>query len=390
MKSIAIPLMLATSLLAAPIAVADLGPLPDPVWGGTGADSTVYIGFNLVANAYDRGATSSLVQPDGKLVMAGLALAVTSSSTYDIAVVRLNASDGSPDASFGGGDGRLNLNLVSSTIRSARVVRDPNARLMISAGQTDSSAVILRLTSEGDLDPDFDQDGKKFVSAGNFLDGAATIADSPIVLPQTNGKYLVFATVYRPGPPVLMCAGVIRLNANGSSDPTFAAGTGRICEAPPYETLNAAQGLDVTTTSQGDLLIAGAAYHTGSAVWDMSVLKISTEGVRDGTFGENGWAFVPFDEGGSLIDYASAIHVDAQGRIVIGGAVSVGTFEQVAAISRLSGEGQIETTFGQSGKMVLDLGPVSRIPYSESPESPSTSGDASCWGERPRTDLSSP
>lgn len=353
-------LFLVASQLCFSVAIAEQPPLPDPDWGGVGSGSTVYVGFNLISNAYDRGAYAALVLADGKLVMAGLAITDnTPTAIYDIGIVRLEASSGAPDTSFGGGDGRMNLGLASSSVQSAEVVLDPGDKLMVSAMQTNSSAVLVRLADNGSFDPSFDGDGKKFISAGNFLDGNSQLSGTPIVLPQANGKYLVIANAYRESPQLLLCIGMIRLNSNGSIDASFAAGTGRICEAPPYETLNAAQGLALIVNNQGDLLIAGAAYHSGSAVWDMSVLKLSAEGQRDSTFGEDGWAFVPFDEGGNLIDYANAISVDGQERIVIGGSASVGSNETSAAVARLTSSGQIDSSFAQNGKILLDLGPIS-------------------------------
>jgi uncharacterized delta-60 repeat protein len=357
MKPIRYTPLLAAGLFALRVAWADLGPLPDPTWGSPGSDSTVYVGFDLTGNNYDR-ATSALIQPDGKLVMAGLALAVnTPGSQYDTALARLNASDGSLDSSFGGGDGRHNLGIVPSA--NARIAQDANGKLLVTVGQNEPSALLARLNEDGSFDTSFDQDGRKFVSAGNFLDGAGTISTTPFLLPLAGGKYLVLTSVYRPGPPLVICVAAIRLNANGSLDPSFAGGVGRVCEAPAYETLNAAQVLSVATAGDGDLLLAGAAYHSGSSVYDMSVLKLSTDGVRDIGFGEDGWAFAPFDEGGNLIDFASAIAVDMQGRILLGGSTSVSNFATAAAIARFTSAGQLDPSFDEDGRLLMDLGPIS-------------------------------
>lgn len=348
-------LLFAACQFTAQLAFADLGPLADPTWGGPASDSTVYVGINLIANDNDF-ATSSLVQSDGKLLLAGLALAVATQTQYDLAIARLDASSGTPDAGFGGGDGRLNMNLVPSL--NPRIAQDLNGSLLVSSKQSLSSAILARLTDDGSFDTSFDQDGKKFISAGTFLDGASELADTPIILPQVGGKYLVLASAFRNGPPFNLCVGAIRLNANGSIDPSFAAGEGRICTAPVYESLNAAQVLSVGTASDGDLLLAGAAYHSGGSAYDMSVLKMSAEGMLDTTFGEDGWAFVPFDEGGNLIDAASAIATDSDGRILLGGSAYVGDSARAAAIARLTVDGQLDSSFAQGGKTLLDLGPI--------------------------------
>lgn len=353
MRVLALLVLSTCGLVAASLANADAGPLPDPIWGGPGGDSTAYIGTDILANVSDM-ATDSYLQPDGKLVMAGIAS--NPGAQGDIAVARLQAASGAPDPSFGGGDGRVELGLSNAT--HPHIARDFEGRMLFSAQVSESTAVLGRLTEDGTLDPDFDQDGKKFISTTTILDAATVFYTSPIILPQADGKYLAFATVFRPGPPIFLCAGVIRLNSNGSIDPTFAAGAGRACEAPPYTGLNAAYVLSIAATTAGDLLLAGAAYHAGGAAFDVSVVKLSAEGIRDSSFGTDGWAYVAFDEGGNLIDLADAIQVDALGRIVFGTTLQTDTNSRGAGLARILPNGQPDTSFGLGGKLILGLEPT--------------------------------
>jgi uncharacterized delta-60 repeat protein len=89
----------------------------------------------------------------------------------------------------------------------------------------------------------------------------------------------------------------------------------------------------------------------------MAVLRLLPDGTIDTTFGTNGWAFVAFDQGGSLFDEANALCVDSTGRIVLAGDFS-NLQSNDWAVARLQQNGQIDPNFGSGGRVVLsfDLG----------------------------------
>ncbi|MEO8673000.1 MAG: hypothetical protein ABI411_16910 [Tahibacter sp.] len=329
------------------IEAASSPPLPDPQWGT--ADSTAYVPFDLFSAQSSDGATSALVLPDGRLVMAGKAQ-VDSGFNADLAITRVLATTGAPDPSFGGGDGRINLNLVPSSY--VQISRSDDGKLWYGAIQTQPSAVIGRLFENGTVDNSFDFDGRRFLSATVFLDAAASFESAPRILPLPDGKALVVASPNRQAAPVRICVGVLRLNADGSTDPSFAAGAGRVCEAPVYDVLTAAVGFDIVRLADGRLLVAAAALHSGGSSFDMAVLRLSADGIRDASFGIDGWAFVPFDQGGNLIDVGSALAIDNLGRIVVAGRANLPS-STVAAVARLTANGQIDTTFGQQGRVLI-------------------------------------
>ena len=94
---------------------------PDPTFDG---DGTATIDFGSFADA----ANDALLQPDGRIVVAGSMQATASPP----AVARLNA-DGSPDTTFGGGDGKVTIDFGAAAFGNA-VARQANGRLVV-AGQ---------------------------------------------------------------------------------------------------------------------------------------------------------------------------------------------------------------------------------------------------------------
>ncbi len=90
------------------------------------------------------------LQADGKIVLVGFS---NNGIDNDSAVVRLN-SDGSPDTSFGGGDGFV-MNSNGSGYDGAHGVALQADGTILLAGFSDSDIGLQRFTSDGDLDTSF-------------------------------------------------------------------------------------------------------------------------------------------------------------------------------------------------------------------------------------------
>jgi uncharacterized delta-60 repeat protein len=94
---------------------------PDTTFDGDGT-AVIDIG-PMIDQAGD-----ALLQPDGKIVVAG------STQGGGIGVARLNPN-GSPDATFGGGDGKTNVEVGAEATFGFAVARAPNGRIIV-GGQT--------------------------------------------------------------------------------------------------------------------------------------------------------------------------------------------------------------------------------------------------------------
>ena len=138
-------------------------------------------GSRTIDNGATEDASAVLVQPDGKIVLAG-------SVGDDMAVTRLNA-DGSSDSGFGG-DGRMDVDF-SGTDRIFAAVLQANGKILVAGafGYTplngaSEGAAIARLQPGGALDTTFSGDGKRPIQIG-------TGATAQAVALQDNGRIVV-------------------------------------------------------------------------------------------------------------------------------------------------------------------------------------------------------
>ncbi len=164
----------------------------DTSFGGVGYVVTPF------TSAYDV-ANSVLIQPDGKIVAAGVA-DTSLPSTQDFALARYNP-DGSLDGSFDG-DGKVQTrDPVAAGAWSVAIQGD--GRLVVAGG------IIARYNADGNLDPSFGSNGKVDL-AGN--------SGAYVVLVQPDRKLVVAGSLYAPQGNDFLVA---RLLPDGSEDTSF-------------------------------------------------------------------------------------------------------------------------------------------------------------------------
>ncbi|GAB3392444.1 M10 family metallopeptidase C-terminal domain-containing protein [Azotobacter armeniacus] len=165
---------------------------------------------------------SLLVQPDGKILVAGRSY----NPSYDteFSVARLNA-DGSLDASFGS-DGKASFDLGKGYAQVNSLALQTDGKILL-AGQSynpDNATYdfsVIRLNIDGSLDTGFSGDGKAIfdIAWGNDEGHSLTV--------QPDGKILVSGYSYNPSGNGYDSSrydfSVIRLNADGTLDKTFGA-----------------------------------------------------------------------------------------------------------------------------------------------------------------------
>ena len=164
----------------------------DTSFGGVGFVTTSFTSEFDVAQA-------GLIQPDGKIVVAGVANA-SSPSTQDFALARYNP-DGSLDGSFGVG-GKVETQDPAAA-GAWGVAIQPDGKLIAAGG------IVARYNPDGSLDPSFGANGKVAL-AGNSV--------ARIVLLQPDRKLVIAGAFSAPASNDFLVA---RLNPNGSVDTTF-------------------------------------------------------------------------------------------------------------------------------------------------------------------------
>jgi uncharacterized delta-60 repeat protein len=283
-------------------------------------------------------ARSVVMQPDGKILVAGWTRIGT--RTPDFALARY-LPDGSLDPAFSG-DGRLVTNL-GGTDRAVDVLVQPNGSI-VAVGYSnvyggDDDVAVVRYYPNGRLDPSFSGDGKVYAGLGaDDLPQAAVL--------QPNGKILVVG--FRSEDAEDECFGCndfdllfARFNGNGSLDSTF-DGDGKKTEGlGDDEWLSA-----VTLMPDGRFVVSG-----GMQLYDMYAARHMPNGSLDRSFGIDGRKWVRLGRYSS----AEGVAIQQDGKIVLGGS-SITDF----AVVRLHPSGLIDKTFSGDGIVRTDFGGTDR------------------------------
>lgn len=200
-------------------------------------------------------------------------------------------------------------------------------------------AVPCRLAAQsGSLDLTFGQGGKVTTNVSN----GETFMNS--VLIQPDGKIV---TVGYTGPGAFQgkfC--VIRYNADGTLDNSF--GIDGVAET----TLGSDEDLAFSGVLQPDGKILAAGYAWNGNDYDFALVRYTTEGLRDITFGQSG--IVTTDFGGGY-DLARKIILQSDGKMILAGSTIGTTSNEDIAFARYFGDGQLDGSFGQNGKVVVKM-----------------------------------
>ncbi len=245
-------------------------------------------------------ANAIAVQPDGKLVLAGVCFNGTSTN---FCAIRYNAN-GTLDASFGS-SGRVITPVGSSTGAAAALVLQPDGKLVL-AGTCSNGATgdfcAVRYNANGTLDMSFGGTGKVFTAIGTALDDATALTLQP------DGKLVLAGTCYT-GTNADFCA--LRYNTDGTLDTTFGS-SGKII-TPIGSGNDIAQA--VALQPDGKLVLAGRCF--SGADDDICALRYTANGTLDVTFGSGGKVLTPIMA--VRDDAANAIALQPDGKLVLAG-----------------------------------------------------------------------
>lgn len=191
--------------------------------------------------------------------------------------------------------------------------------------------------ADGDLDSTFGSGGKVTTDFSGRSNGASAIAM------QSDGKIVVVGdTLTAAGPPDFAVA---RYNSDGSLDTTFGSG-GRVTTDFAGRSDNAAA---VTIQPDGKILVAGGASLVATSA-DFALVRYNANGSLDTTFGSGGIVTTDFNGG---LDAVSSIVLQTDGRIVVAGLATAG--DPHMALARYNTNGTLDPSFGTAGKVVTNI-----------------------------------
>ncbi len=256
-------------------------------------------------------ATSMVVQPDGKIIVAGgqtSGVADGQSRQH-----RFNA-DGTTDTTFGNGIAGQGTNAIAydtftGTDHDTRAIAlQPDGKIIVGGCRASGSCIygLARLNANGSLDTTFDTDGRVTTA------GLGAIEELRI---QPDGKILAIGALNED-------FNVTRYNPDGSLDVSFGT-NGRV--STPFVGIDGVRSGIVQ--ADGKIVVGGT---SGGIDTNFAIARYTTAGVLDGTFSGDGKVTIDL---GSTADSSYGMAMDSSGRFVMAG-VSANFF----AVARVLGD----------------------------------------------------
>ncbi|MDC3952759.1 delta-60 repeat domain-containing protein [Polyangium jinanense] len=333
-------------------------------------------------------AFSIALQPDGKIVVAGLLLPPFQQPGY---LVQRFLPDGSVDMAFGNA-GIVEIPFEDGSFASAVALTNEGKIVICGMPGDGSGTTLVRLLPDGALDPSFDEDGILMTSLLDLYDDAnwTSPLSGSICGVAPDGKILVAG-----GSP--LATSVLRLDSSGKPDTTFGGGDalaslaiadggsawaeslrilpdGSVLVAfrtddGPYAVAHfSADGtLDTNYGTAGlakfptmgavreitlapDGSVVGAARSSFSNI-GTTLAQLTPSGAQDTTYGQGGISTL---QSGATRDVAFSVKLAADGKIVSAGTMGAQTVATNAMITRHLSDGTPDAGFGAGGVVLLD------------------------------------
>jgi uncharacterized delta-60 repeat protein len=243
------------------------------------------------------------------------------------------AQAGALDASFGG-DGKVTTDLTSRYDYALGLIVQADGKLVVAGPASGSGGrfALVRYADDGSLDDTFSSDGKVFT---NFTPGDDVASDLAL---QTDGK--------------LVAAGwagarfaLARYNGDGTLDASF-GGDGKVTtNFTPRDDF----AISIAIQTDGKIVAAGGAGGSGVR---FAAARYNDDGSLDTGFGGDGKVTTDFTAG---YDYADAVALQADGRVVVAGTARYFNRNARFALVRYAADGTRDATFSGDGKLTTNL-----------------------------------
>lgn len=378
----------------------------DPTFGLGGRVTT---DFNLSTDI----ANAVALQPDGKLVVVGETYTNNDYSGEDFAIARYNP-DGTLDTGFGT-NGRVTTDFPGLAAVASAVLVQPDGKVLVAGGAYPlfvflGNFVLARYNPGGSLDASFgdggivttvfphgsyafalalQSDGKVVAAGTDYVDfsseansdtdfaiaryeadgspdftfgsgGQATTDferlndDAFAVLLRTDGRIIVVGSSRDRLTDYDFAAA--RYLANGQLDPAFGAG-GKV-------STDFARGFDRARAAvlqpDGRIVAAGFAIRPSGSNEDFAAVRYLANGALDTSFSGDGMTQVSF---GSCCQSANEVLLQRDGKLVLVGFPDTESTDSDFTIARLNRNGTLDASFGVSGRVRTSFGDLNGGAY---------------------------
>ena len=312
----------------------------DNTFGSRGRVRTDFPGLAAVPS-------SVVIQPDGKIVVAGGAFPLfTFAGNFE--VVRYNRN-GSLDTSFGNG-GIVTTNFPQGSY-AFDVALQPDGKI-IAAGtvfvnfiigeSSDTDFALARYNPDGTPDATFGNGGQVSTDFVGFEDDAFS------VLIQPDGKIVAVGSANDPATFYDFAAA--RYLSNGTIDATFGV-AGKV--RTDFGDQNFDRARSAALQPDGKIVAAGFAISHGGGVQNFAVARYTSNGVLDNTFSRDGKTQIDF---GNCCQSATKVLLQSDGKIIAVGGSNGESSEDDFLLARLSPRGSLDATFGVGGQVRTSFG----------------------------------
>jgi uncharacterized delta-60 repeat protein len=205
---------------------------------------------------------------------------------------------------------------------------------------------VARFRQDGTLDPNFGGDGKVRTlfpegaaygySVGIDSHGNIVVAGEIEIDPDADPRDFDFA--------------VARYHPNGTLDHSF-GGDGLVTTDFDHGTDGA---WDLAIQPNDKVVVAG--WTRPNNFYRFAVVRYQINGSRDGSFSGDGKLVMNFSPGVSVDNYALAVRLRPDGKIVVGGHISFTPAGGIIGLGRILPGGTPDPSFGDEGKIINDLG----------------------------------
>ena len=279
-----------------------------------------------------------LVQPNGRIVAAGMAFGVPTNS-IEFAMARLLPS-GQLDSTFGN-NGRASLPSIPDRSNQIMTLSMQADGKILAGGRSSHQSVqdvcaIARVNADGSPDMTFGSGGLltfegSYASSQDFVSGIAQQSDGRILAAiQTSDDAFL----------------VMRILPGGVLDDTFGVGGRLTVDLPGYGDV----AYDVAVRPDDRFAVTGYMQAVNGAETDAFVVQFDADGNFDPTFGVGGIARVDH----TSFELPWSITIDPAGRVIIGGIAGDGQVNMNFA-ARLTANGAPDPGYGVGGVSLLPV-----------------------------------